>query len=666
MRRIISIMFCSAVLILGMDATAQFVAGSSNADFSVPVLNSKTRGYVLTHEHPMVALAFGGNYAYAGADNNFQDGIMINGYTKRCGGCGIGQCDHGEAKGNFIAALGEMGPDMGGHKHRNNVRWGPVHDSFSHMRYSTEWIREAFQPPQTFFQDTRMRIMVAYAVESEAMCETLFEKNLGGGGPGATSIDSNGDLVDGAPCVRGDSLPSLRRQTLATIAWAEKNSDFVEIAYNATDARRIVEGNKLAVILGVEADYTFGAEGSSFDPVDRLETLWDMGIRTFYIAHKLNSRLAGADVYRAKESKAGKIVRATQAISGCLHYDDAPGHPAYPLIEGNHQYCAEDCRENQFKTRVAGVCKSNIRQFDDRLTQNLVNKGDAEFNGFDIYPTPPGFTGPGGTIMDPQPSDENIGIERNELGLSQNGRRVVREAMNKGMLMTIDHTSSKARDEIRAISANRRDYPLNAFHNNPNAMLQGQLGRNAMPHPNEYDFDEDELNYVKDTGGIFGVRLGPINAREGIAPADAGSIPNCEKTATETAKVLAHLLNKDINLGYSLDFATVTQGIHSRTFRKCFDGSNDPKDRMNSYGPTADDGNSNTPFLTEGLSHIGMMKKFHRELEAVGLSNKYLSDLRNNGAEEFLRMWERSEARSGPNGLGPATLQAVKHKKKHK
>ena len=67
---------------------------------------------------------------------------------------------------------------------------GPRHDSFSHERYSTEWIREAFDPSERELQDSRMRIMVAFAVENEAMCEQLYYANVGKGGPGG----------DGYPC----------------------------------------------------------------------------------------------------------------------------------------------------------------------------------------------------------------------------------------------------------------------------------------------------------------------------------------------------------------------------------------------------------------------------------------------------------------------------------
>ena len=46
-----------------------------------------TGGYVLTHEHPTYGMAFGGNYAFAGAPGNYRNGVMEEGYTAECGGC---------------------------------------------------------------------------------------------------------------------------------------------------------------------------------------------------------------------------------------------------------------------------------------------------------------------------------------------------------------------------------------------------------------------------------------------------------------------------------------------------------------------------------------------------------------------------------------------------
>ncbi|MBL1430552.1 membrane dipeptidase [Oceanicaulis sp. AH-315-P02] len=598
-------------------------------------LDRPITGYVLTHEHPMVAMAFGGNYAFTGASNNFSNGIMTNGYTASCSGCRVGQrCDHGEVKGNILGALGALGGDMGNH----SSRIGPHQDSFSHVRYSTQWIKEAYSPPQPMFRDTRMRIMVAFAVDNEPMCETLYYENLGGGGTGG----------NGYACTPGDSIRSLERQIQKTKDWAAANSSWMQIAYNATEARRIANSNKLVIILGVESDYTFGAENKTFDPVNRLNRLYNKGVRTFYMAHKVNSRLTGADVFAPKSTTLGKAVRTNQAIAGCFYYDDNvalfPLNRVLSRIERattsayRHYYCDNDdeCGQNNIKGfGFANDCNAKLSDISETNMMNyVVRKGADEFNGFAIYPSPPGFSDPGGTSGGDKNNHYNI--ERNNLGLSTDGDRVVRAAMRKGMIINIDHVSSKARIDMREISREFKNYPLNAFHNRPNAMLVGRssLTKSAKntPYPNEYDFDDNELRFIKRTGGFFGAILGPMDAKEGMV--DSGVGEDCPRTSTENAKMLAYLLDKGLSVGYSLDFATVTKGFNSRTFEDCELSTG--TDIMEKFGV----------HTINGMQHIGMMKKFHKELEAIGMKQEYLDKLRNDGAEQFLRMWERSETKA--------------------
>ena len=582
-----------------------------------------TGGYVLTHEHPMNAMAFGGNYAFAGAPGNFRNGIMEKGYTAEDGGCKVGQpCDHGEVKGNVTASLiagKPLGRDMGDHA----SHMGPRHDSFSHLRYSTEWIKDAFDPPEREFQDSRMKIMVAFAVENEAMCEQLYYANKGKGGPGG----------DGYPCSKGDSIESLERQINAIKAWVAENSDWMEIAYTSADARRIVNADKLAIILGIESEYSFGAEDRTFDPVQRLNRYYDMGVRTFYLAHKINSRLAGADIYYPGDTDPGKAVRATQAISGCLYYDDNVGD--FPLRNNlGHDFCDNDCGDNHLKgNKVGGLLDNCVSKFSEISEANMADyvklRGNGVFNGFRIYPSPPGFLDPGGSRLD---QDD---IERNRLGLSHDGERVVREAMLKGMIVNLDHVSSEARRDMRVISREFGDYPLNALHNNPNAMLMDQELSSRAPFKHEYDFDDSELDLLKQTGGFFGVRVGPLDARDDVmGSVTTGVTANCPGTATETAKILAYLLDYGLPVGYALDYATITEGVHSRTFEGC--PAVKAEDRFHTYGG----------HVTEGLSHVGMMKKWHRELQDVGLKPEYLRKLKNDGVEQFIRMWARSEAKS--------------------
>lgn len=573
-------------------------------------------GYVLTHEHPTYAMAFGGNYAFAGAPGNFRNGIMEKGYTAECGGCKmLSGCDHGEVKGSFTAASGGLGSDMGDHKSLK----GPLHDSNSHLRYSTEWIKEAFNPSEPEFKDSRMRIMVAFAVENEAMCEQLYYANKGKGGPGG----------DGYPCSKGDSLESLERQIDALKAWAKANSSWVEIAYSAADARRIIGGEKLAIILGVESEYSFGAEDRTFDPVERLNRYYDKGVRTFYLAHKINSRLAGADIYYPKDTDPGKVIRTTQAISGCFYYDDNVG--PFPLKnEQGHNFCDNKCGDNFFKgNKLGGLsdkCASKLSEISEvNMADYVLLRGGTTFNGFDLYPLPPGFKGSAGSRMDGS-------IQRNNLSLSHDGERVVREAMTKGMIVNIDHVSSDTRKEIYALATKSfGGYPLNALHNNPNALLQGNRGKLSTPEPHEYDFDDSELKFIKDTGGFFGIRVGPFDAKKYD---ESGVTADCPKTSTETAKFIAYLIKFGLNVGYALDYSTITQGVQSRTMREC--GDNLGTDYLHKYGAE----------IAEGLSHIGMMKSWHKELETIGLKPEYLNKAKNDGAEAFVAMWERSEAKS--------------------
>lgn len=569
-----------------------------------------TGGYVLTHEHPTYGMAFGGNYAFAGAAGNYQNGIMEDGYTASCGGCApLSSCNHGEVKGSFTAAVGSLGRDMGDHSSHT----GPLHDSNSHLRYSTQWTRQAFSPSEAFYQDTRMKVMVAFAVENEAMCEQLYEANLGNGGAGGS----------GYPCSRGDSYASLTRQLDSIKAWAAANGSWMEVAYSAADVRRIAAANKLAIVLGVEAEYAFGAEDRTFDPVARLESYHARGVRTFYLAHKLNSRLAGADIYYPASTTAGKAIRATQAISGCFYYDDHVG--TFPLVDGGFNYCNNDgqCGQDSFRgKKLFDACNDRLGEISEaNMADYVLLRGAGTFNGFDIYPRPPGFSGPGGSFMDGA-------IERNNLGLSLDGERVVRRAMELGMIVNLDHVSTRARADIHAIAVDEFDgYPLNALHNNPNEMLPASPP-SGSPAPHEYDFDREERDYIRTTGGIFGVRLGPLDSNGYSA---SGVTLNCPRTSTETAKILAYLLDEGLSLGYSLDFATVTQGVHSRTFEGC--GTGLGADEIHAYAGRT----------SEGLSHIGVMKKWHRELESIGLRTTYLSRLRNDGAEDFVRMWEASE-----------------------
>lgn len=75
----------------------------------------------------------------------------------------------------------------------------------------------------------------------------------------------------------------------------------------------------------------------------------------------------------------------------------------------------------------------------------------------------------------------------------------------------------------------------------------------------------------------------------------------------------------------------MTQAVHSRTLTGC--GLDLGPDRIHQYGAET----------AEGLSHIGTMKYWHKELETIGLRSSYVSKLKADGVEAFLAMWDKSE-----------------------
>ncbi|MEX1363143.1 MAG: membrane dipeptidase, partial [Nannocystaceae bacterium] len=86
-----------------------------------------------------------------------------------------------------------------------------------------------------------------------------------------------------------NEMDDIRLQLQEANAFAAAN-DWVEIALSSEDARRIVEEDKLAFVLSVEASHIMG-EG---DWRPQLDELYALGVRTLQPVHQLDNRFGGA------------------------------------------------------------------------------------------------------------------------------------------------------------------------------------------------------------------------------------------------------------------------------------------------------------------------------------------------------------------------------------
>ena len=140
-------------------------------------------------------------------------------------------------------------------------------------------------------------------------------------------------------------------------------------------------------------------------------------------------------------------MRATQAISGCFYYDDNVGD--FPLQNNlGHDFCDNDCGDNHLKgNKLGGLLDNCVSKFSEISEANMADyiklRGNGVFNGFRIYLSPPGFLDQAAARSAPRTASSATAW-----GCRGDGERVVREAMLKGMIVNLDHVSSKARRDM--------------------------------------------------------------------------------------------------------------------------------------------------------------------------------------------------------------------------
>ena len=78
---------------------------------------------------------------------------------------------------------------------------------------------------------------------------------------------------------------------------AELNSDWMEVAYSADDAQRIIGNNKLALIIGLELPDA-GNLVRNATPEQEVSELYALGIRQITLIHGANNKLGGTQVFQ--------------------------------------------------------------------------------------------------------------------------------------------------------------------------------------------------------------------------------------------------------------------------------------------------------------------------------------------------------------------------------
>jgi microsomal dipeptidase-like Zn-dependent dipeptidase len=480
----------------------------------------------------------------------------------------------------------------------------PRWDTVAHMRYWEGHLKQAYL--------AGLRLMVVHAVDSLAMCQ-MVEK--------AVTHPASSATYD---CDWGDSYTSLTRQIEMAKQFVSRHKDWIEIAYTSADARRIIGANKMAWVLGIEADYAWGSERTAVDLHERVQQYHTHGVRAMYLAHQLNTRLAGAAIYF-------KPIKSMQWIAKCFFLNEGcntgPGWlPKYQIQTG--AACAFKAAAN-----YGEICDVQYAQW--------INSKD----GFATYP--------GGGSVSLKELDDTI--EKNCLGLTHEGGKAVRQMMDLGVLIDVSHISEKAIAEVAALSEENGSYPLYASH----GYFRDRLLRNKdgvaehfYNRSHEATIATWTARLIARTGGMVGHFVG---ADPESAYPESGVANDCLGSSRSFAQGAAWGMDQGVHLAFATDFMGMARGFAPRKSGagQCLNVKSDQKKQK------ATPGSGDSGFDENGFSHIGMMGAALADLEAVGLKEKYLKQLRDDAAENFVQMWEKAESLSAVGHARAASAARV-------
>ncbi|MGB1275800.1 MAG: membrane dipeptidase, partial [Nannocystaceae bacterium] len=256
-----------------------------------------------------------------------------------------------------IAVVPGSKGDTGEHANRSNgwpeLSGWPTWDTIAHQQSWEGHLRQAY--------DGGLRIEVVSAVTFDWLCKAIPDDNVKR--PECNEMD--------------DVLVQLERANTFAAA-----NDWAEIALSAADARRIVEEDKLALVLSVEASHIMN-EG---DWRPQLDELYNLGVRTLQPVHQLDNRFGGA----------------------------APHNTIFQVA-----LYAENCHIDT----------------DCGLTTDTLTLG------FDV------------------------GADcKNTKGLTDEGKALVQEMIDRGMLLDAAHLSEKSVGDVRDIAVANDYYPIYLSH----------------------------------------------------------------------------------------------------------------------------------------------------------------------------------------------------------
>jgi len=562
--------------------------------------DTRLRGWVDLHTHPMSNLAFGGKLFHGApsvgslmpavqmpndpecrfdqratsiAEALSQDGpTRGNPLQSRCGDFArqavIGAIEL--FNGASIASIGSGGfPAF-----TSWPRWSDI----THQKMWIDWIRRAWEGGQ--------RVMVALSHNNRALAGML-----GAGGP-----------ISG---VRNDSASSdLQIEEIKQLVG--DHSDFMAIARTPEELRTIVEDGKLAVVLGVELD-KIGDFSTSSAPTEQtidaeIARLHAQGVRYILPLHFVDNAFGDTAIHQSLYNVLNFRENGTFFTVGCANTADEIGFQlaALPVILNPLLL------PGMPMPPVAPLCVAGGRFF--------------------------------GHVNTRRPN-----------GLTARGEFAIRAMMRRGMIVDIDHMSDRAANRTLAIAnaVSGGGYPVTSGHTAVRDRASSQF--NA-----ETSRTTTQLARIACLGGMFGLGTDAAGAHRWAQHYERGYnvmrrafAPNglCPSTLPLGAGFVA--LGTDANSLVKTPVPPMLDPGGPIRFADIYNASNP----LNAGVPPlarSSTGTRTWDYNTDGVAHYGMFVDFLRDVRHFSLpglmpGREMVDDQMMYGADYFYRMWLKAD-----------------------
>jgi uncharacterized repeat protein (TIGR01451 family) len=587
----------------GVERTAGGAISSGTLTVQPWSADTRLKGWVDLHTHPMSNIAFGGKLFHGAPSvgslmpaiqmasdpecrfdvraTSIDEALSQDGPTRgdalqsRCGDF---------VRNTLIKALesfnGASVAPAGADGYPAFTHW-PKWSDITHQKMWVDWIRRSWEGGQ--------RVMVALSHNNRTLAELL-----GSGGPitGVRSDRASSDL----------QIEEIKRLVA-------DHPDFMALATSPSELHSIVQGGRLAVVLGVEIDKIgdFAAAGApSLQAIDdEIGRLYAQGVRYILPLHFTDNAFGDAALY--------------QSLYNIVNYRE------------NQSFFTVGCAQ------ISDEISFQVTALPAVLTPFLLPGMPAP-----VAPPCIGFTS-GAALF--------LGHVNGRLanGLSVQGEFAIRAMMRRGIIIDIDHMSDRAANRTLAIATGipGGGYPVTSGHS-------AVRDRTSSGHNAENSRTTSQLARIACLGGMFGLGTDGVGAHRWAAEYERGYnamrrafAPNglCPQGYPLGAGFIG--LGTDANSLVKTPVPTLLDPVGPLRFTDIYN----PANPLNAGVPPlarSTTGSKTWDYNIDGVAHYGMFVDFLRDVRTWNVNGampgrQIVDDQMMYGADYFYRMWLKAD-----------------------